>query len=572
MPFEILALHGDTWQIDATVNKKSEIEEVASQILGESGVSGVRVVHDSILIEKSINDLEEEDFVFEKIKDAVQEKIFVGEIDTAPNCEVADDLLKPDALTTLNRLFRKYLDKNNITAMEVIHNGKEIKRLNDADTLVPSAVGKVAKIQSENSDASSNERRDILFEFMQEITNKANQAEERGLPAIKKTSFTEAISELKKTASEVELEYLLNVIIAKELIDTRSYWGKLLQTIRWASDLDDPGVEAALDRFVADILANNSVIQDLLGDQLDLGSAVIEMLDLGSGSLETGELDELQEEGMEWTKAKLNQIMARPSFKISQLILLERAEQQIAGSGKLSKEGETGEQERFNAILDRVITKDEVLGGAQMAEALTERQTRLINKGGLTGLKEAINTLIPSLRSPARKIALLLSLAASKMAEDKLEQFIQEHIETLLIKPSSISGIVSPDLPPNRKMEQITSSFYQIEKSQLEQALKDKITARLDDILASYLEESKIIEKIDNPSRPMHLRAMMLVGMCQSEMLPRGKASNIARDVITKHLKKPDFNTELVAQVDEAEKDNVIARFQSQLKRAGISN
>ena len=572
MPFEILALHGDTWQIDATVNKKSEIEEVASQILGESGVSGVRVVHDSILIEKSINDLEEEDFVFEKIKDAVQEKIFVGEIDTAPNCEVADDLLKPDALTTLNRLFRKYLDKNNITAMEVIHNGKEIKRLNDADTLVPSAVGKVAKIQSENSDASSNERRDILFEFMQEITNKANQAEERGLPAIKKTSFTEAISELKKTASEGELQYLLNVIIAKELIDTRSYWGKLLQTIRWASDLDDPGVEAALDRFIADILANNSVIQDLLGDQLDLGSAVIEMLDLGSGSLETGELDELQEEGMEWTKAKLNQIMARPSFKISQLILLERAEQQIAGSGKLSKEGETGEQERFNAILDRVITKDEVLGGAQMAEALTERQTRLINKGGLTGLKEAINTLIPSLRSPARKIALLLSLATSKMAEDKLEQFIQEHIETLLIKPSSISGIVSPDLPPNRKMEQITSSFYQIEKSQLEQALKDKITARLDDILASYLEESKIIEKIDNPSRPMHLRAMMLVGMCQSEMLPRGKASNIARDVITKHLKKPDFNTELVAQVDEAEKDNVIARFQSQLKRAGISN
>ena len=572
MPFEILALHGDTWQIDATVNNKSEIEEVAAQILGESGVSGVRVVHDSILIEKSINDLEEEDFVFEKIKDAVQEKIFVGEIDTAPKCEVADDLLKPDALTTLNRLFRKYLDKNNITAMEVIHNGKEIKRLNDADTLVPSAVGKVAKIQSENNDASSNERRDILFEFMQEITNKANQAEERGLPAIKKTSFTEAISDLKKTASEVELEYLLNVIIAKELIDTRSYWGKLLQTIRWASDLDDPGVEAALDRFVADILANNSVIQDLLGDQLDLGSAVIEMLDLGSGSLETGELDELQEEGMEWTKAKLNQIMARPSFKISQLILLERAEQQIAGSGKLSKEGETGEQERFNAILDRVITKDEVLGGAQMAEALTERQTRLINKGGLTGLKEAINTLIPSLRSPARKIALLLSLASSKMAEDKLEQFIQEHIETLLIKPSSISGIVSPDLPPNRKMEQITSSFYQIEKSQLEQALKDKITARLDDILASYLEESKIIEKIDNPSRPMHLRAMMLVGMCQSEMLPRGKASNIARDVITKHLKKPDFNTELVAQVDEAEKDNVIARFHSQLKRAGISN
>ena len=157
------------------------------------------------------------------------------------------------------------------------------------------------------------------------------------------------------------------------------------------------------------------------------------------------------------------------------------------------------------------------------------------------------------------------------MAEEKLEEFIQEHIETLLIKPSAINGMVSSDLPPNRKMEQITSSFYQVEKSQLDQELKDKITAKLDEILASYLEESKIIEKIDNPSRPMHLRAMMLVGMCQSEMLPKGKASNIARGVITEHLKKPDFNKELVAQVEEAEKEKVIARFQSQLKRAGIS-
>ena len=143
MPFEILALHGDTWQIDATVNKKSEIEEVASQIL-ESGVSGVRVVHDSILIEKSITDLEEEDFVFEKIKDAVQEKIFVGEIDGS-QLRSGRRSFETRCAQNTKPSFRKYLGQNNITAMEVIHNGKEIKRLNDADTLVPSAVGKVAK-------------------------------------------------------------------------------------------------------------------------------------------------------------------------------------------------------------------------------------------------------------------------------------------------------------------------------------------------------------------------------------------------------------------------------------------
>ena len=571
MPYEILTLRDETWQIEATIDKKSEAEEVATQVLGDAGVSGVRVVDEKTLIEKSINDLDEEDFIFEKIKEAVQEKIFVGEIDYAPDCNTSHDLLRLDSRKTINRLFRKYLDKNDITAMEVLHNGKELKRVNDADALVPAAVAKVAKLQSETGDVSSNERRDLLFGFLQEITSKANEAESQNLPSIKKTSFKDALETLRNSAKDEEFEYLLNVVIAKELIDNRSYWGKLLQTISWASDIQDQQAEMAIDGFVADVLTNNIVMQDLLGDQIDLGSAIIEMLDLGSGSLPVVDLDEMQEESIEWTKAKLNQILGRDTFKASQLILVERAEQQIGGSGNLSKEGETGETQRFGAILDRVITKDEVLGGEEMAEALTERQTRLINKGGLTGIKEAINTLVPSLKSPARKIAFLLCIKESKMAEDQLQDFIEEHIATLFLTPSSINGIVNSDLPPNKKMEQITSSFHQIEKSSLAQEEKNKITSKLDELLASYLEESKIIEKIDNPDRPMHLRALMLVGMCQEEMLPKGKASNIAKEVIAEHLKKPNFNTELVAQVEEGEKEKIMSKFQSQLKRAGIA-
>ena len=64
----------------------------------------------------------------------------------------------------------------------------------------------------------------------------------------------------------------------------------------------------------------------------------------------------------------------------------------------------------------------------------------------------------------------------------------------------------------------------------------------------------------------------MLVGMCQEEMLPKGRASEIPRNIIAAHIKDPDFNNQLVAQVENAdEKDKVINRFQAQLKRAQIS-
>ena len=77
MPFEILTLHDTTWQIDATVTKKVEAEEVANQMLSEPGVTGVRIVLDNVLIAKSIDQLEDEDIIFEKLKEAGQEKIFI---------------------------------------------------------------------------------------------------------------------------------------------------------------------------------------------------------------------------------------------------------------------------------------------------------------------------------------------------------------------------------------------------------------------------------------------------------------------------------------------------------------
>ena len=103
MPFEILTLHDTTWQIDATVAKKVEAEEVANQMLSEPGVTGVRIVLDNVLIAKSIDQLEDEDIIFEKLKEAGQEKIFINDIDEAPDCNTAQDLLSTASRKTINK-------------------------------------------------------------------------------------------------------------------------------------------------------------------------------------------------------------------------------------------------------------------------------------------------------------------------------------------------------------------------------------------------------------------------------------------------------------------------------------
>lgn len=572
MPFEILTLHDTTWQIDATVTKKVEAEEVANQMLSEPGVTGVRIVLDHVLIAKSIDQLEDEDIIFEKLKEAGQEKIFINDIDEAPDCSIAKDLLLTPSRKVINKLFRRYLDKNNITAIEVLHNSKELKRVMDADALVPSAIAKVSKLQADPDLGNANERRDKLFEFVQAITEDAKKAEDKSLPKIDSTNFDQSVATIDGISQGDDFEHLLNTAITKQLIDIRDWWGKLVQSIELGEAAQDSRGLAAIDRFIADILMNNSVIQDLLGDQTDLGSAIIKMLDLGSGSLELGKIEDMQSGSIEETKAKLNRLLGSTDLLESSQILTERVSQQIGGNAALSKTGEEGERERFDAILDRLVISDGVKGGGELARAILERQTRIINKGGLTGLKEAVTTLVSRLSSPARKIAFLLSLGESKKGIEQLREHIAAQIDHLFLEPTSLNSMVVTNLPPNQKMQQVTASFHQIERSDLEADKKQQIMTKLDDLLFTYIEESKIIEKIDNAQRPMHLRALMLVGMCQEEMLPKGRASEIPRKILAAHIKDPDFSNQLVAQVEDAdEKDRVVNRFQAQLKRAQIN-
>src|SRR3546814_10807029 len=73
-------------------------------------------------------------------------------------------------------------------------------------------------------------------------------------------------------------------------------------------------------------------------------------------------------------------------------------------------------------------------------------------------------------------------------------------------------------------MQAITKVVGRVRGSTLDEGLKTRISERLDELLASYIVEDRILERVDDPSRPLHVRAFMLLAMCTPEMLPEGRA------------------------------------------------
>ena len=63
----------------------------------------------------------------------------------------------------------------------------------------------------------------------------------------------------------------------------------------------------------------------------------------------------------------------------------------------------------------------------------------------------------------------------------------------------------------------------------------------------------------------------LLVSMVQPEMLPQGRSLELARSIIVKHLKRPNFQSELVAAIeDPKEKAVTLRKFHERLNRSGF--
>jgi hypothetical protein len=567
--FEILALKDGRWMIDGVADHQEIAQAEATKLLGRAGIEGVRVIKESKV---PLHLLQEKDILFEKLKPKGEDKIFVQNIDDAPLCDSFEDLFVGEARLTINRLFRAYLDKNNLTATEVLHAPRELKRLLDEGSLLFAAVGKVATFQVKKiPGATVNERRDALFDFINQIQQKAEANARQKWPRIRSDGFNEVMA-YHQEKNPQDVGYLARFAMTTELVENRNYMGKLGQVMEWATQTDEPWVMAAIDAFVSDILQNAEVLRDLMGNHRELGTALVTLICLAEGETLGEDMPEdVTPEHPEFTKATLHRLVAEGKLPESRAALIDRVRRQVEGLNPLSRGDREEEREVFVGLLDKLIPDTRILGGPAMAQAVTARQSTIINKGGNKGMREAAETMLPALGDPERKAGYLLSLMESEIGQNALHDDLNSLLSRELVGQKSVNHLVRDKLPPNKKMAKVTAIYNHVKDSSLPGERKQEITDKLDDLLASYIVDGKILDKLNNPDKPLHVRALMLVSMVQPEMLPRGKASDLARGIIVKHLRRPTFEEDLVAEIpDPSEKAKTLRRFHQQLHRCGF--
>ncbi len=230
------------------------------------------------------------------------------------------------------------------------------------------------------------------------------------------------------------------------------------------------------------------------------------------------------------------------------------------------------EKHAFKQLLPLFIAKNgSILGGEGLAEALAMCGTRSFNRDrNLENPSEAIEYIMENLKAPILQLRFLLTLSKSPFGKDCADivcKFLPEFMEG----PEHVHDIVHYKLPLKRKLKILTGLQKSALAIKLPNKMNETFASWLDDLIFDYLNEERIIDKMDSPEDTLFQRATALLQFCASGLLIEGRTLNWVRQRVQEHLRQPNFVEKFTEDVQTAKKKElVITQLHAMLKKAGL--
>jgi len=217
----------------------------------------------------------------------------------------------------------------------------------------------------------------------------------------------------------------------------------------------------------------------------------------------------------------------------------------------------------------RLLTPNGLYSGPDTAEALTTRFTRMVQQGGSSGRRAAIDGVFRAMPDRAYGIIYLCELARSEFAKDHADDMAE--ILRQAIGGRHIVDLVQRALSAKDRMVRATNAHLAVQASPYPPETRKRVTEHIDKMLEDYLVEEQIIEKLDHPDSSLRDRAVRLVQFCAAGVLPEGKSLTRARQRILALLRQPNFDAHFVDGIsDPIKAQKALRDFHHLLVKAGF--
>jgi hypothetical protein len=558
--FEVQSYDGKRWLTESLFDSEQEARGLCASML-RGGKAGVR-----ILKETSRGDDTRENVIYTEMRAPGKENIRVMEVESAPICERAEDMYNRLSRLTAFRLLRQYFEKVLLTPTEVLHNYKEFMRLQDFGTLCMSAVGRVASLQAAGASMDQvTARRNTLNEYINAAAEKARVAAQRKLPDLQLEDFASAVRRIEAAIPDrTDSNHLALVVLSKELVNRRNWLGKLEYLLKQLETTRESSTVTLLDGVIADVLNSPECVQDLLGRQTDLLSALCTLVDILEGRKRA---EEVPEPGM---AEALSLQFEQGILPQGREALLDFVIRQVRGNAKLNHGDMAAHLAGYRKLAGRLLLPSGLIGGPAMAEAMALGYGRFLEQGGAVGKRLGIEGAARAFETLTDSVRYLLILAQSDLGREQAQMLLDFLVQSVTSQ-EGLDRLVSKNLPLKTRLRQISDVYEMLRDSALPEPQRSQLADKFDDMLAQYIVREKIIERLDDPKASLRVRATMLVQFLASNVLSGQKAVAMSRDRVISHLRQPEFEKKFIADIpDPSQQATALRDFHSLLRTAGL--
>lgn len=403
--YEVWLQRDGRWMIDCHVATEVDALARAEELYANEANGAVRVIRAFLQSGGEIL----ETAILERVREARKGQPPLR-LAAAPDeeswCETLSDFYGPSSRRAMARLLRNFLDRYQITPTELLHNHRWIKQLDNQESLLPSAIQRMAAIQAEQRKVDRRTRTDAIDKFVNEASGRARDAlASRAAPKLgygNLVSLAEAVGERIKDPAEQP--FWIRYAIAHAFEDMNAFAAKFERVMSWAAGELPPALLPLIDELAAGLMGAVSMIKDTLGNQPHLGGALTTLADLAAGRQEPVLA------GAPAGFAAFATLMEKAAMPESRSVLYDRVQRELATDKPLSREAATMQRRQFDTLVDRLTDDSGIIaGGPAMVAAIARRSRRFDIVAGVEDVR-----LTPG--NPAAQIEELLAAEKTMLA------------------------------------------------------------------------------------------------------------------------------------------------------------
>jgi hypothetical protein len=400
--YEVQTESDGKWTFFASHNVKSQAIQQAQALLDSHKYSGVKVIAES--------DRKGDEIIFNERAEVTDKGLTVVPIDSSPVCETLADCYQLEARRTIGRLLRQYLDDVGMTAVELAFDFGRLKMLERDDKLYIGALSRLATLQVDKDSGEKPVDRQNKLErlYNQLVANAQKMMRREDLnEALQAGGLQALIDKVNAEAPAEDRHMLILAGLAAYMGEQGDWSGKIESLVKLLDGQAGVVVQAYVDEALAEILDGTAAITELLGGVADAASAHRMLVQLCQGRLPEvkNPLSCINE---------LNTIMAAYELENARDAILGRVARGIGGVKPMTREGKEGERTALVTLIRNLEGYAGLLGGPQMAEALTLRAKMALGReDGDLSAEDAVASILAYLPSLPSRAGFVLDLSAT---------------------------------------------------------------------------------------------------------------------------------------------------------------